>query len=115
MTIWALSDLHLPFGAPSKTMEAFGPAWKNYTHKIATHWNRLVQREDLVLIPGDISWAMRLEDALIDLSWIDALPGTKLILKGNHDYWWSSAGKMAKVMPPSVHFLQNTVFNWGDV
>ena len=70
MTVWTLSDLHLAFGVPGKTMEAFGPAWKNYAHRIEGHWKKLVAPEDLVLIPGDISWAMHLEEAVIDLKWI---------------------------------------------
>jgi hypothetical protein len=69
----------------------------------------------LVLIPGDISWATHLEDALVDLRFLDALPGTKLLLKGNHDFWWSSTAKMKPLMPPSIHFIYNNVFNWNDV
>ncbi len=115
MTIWALSDPHLAFGVPSKTMEAFGPAWKDYADQIAMNWKRLVSPEDLVLIPGDISWAMRLDAALVDLRWIDALPGTKVILKGNHDYWWSSSSKLAQVMPPSIRWVQNNALVWNEV
>ncbi len=115
MPIWALSDLHLAFSVPNKTMEAFGPTWKDYAQKIETNWKKVVSVNDLVLIPGDITWAMHLDDAVIDLKWIDALPGTKVILRGNHDYWWSSAAKMSKVMPPSIHFIQNNVFVWEDV
>jgi uncharacterized protein len=114
MTIWALADTHLAFSVPSKSMEAFGPLWEKYTDKIEANWRRLVSKNDLVLIAGDITWAMTLEEALIDLKWIDALPGTKVILKGNHDYWWSSNSKMSKVMPPSIHFIHNNSFDWGD-
>jgi predicted phosphohydrolase len=115
MKIWALADLHLAISVPSKTMEVFGPAWHRYMERIAENWRAVVQPDDLVLIPGDICWAMRLDEAVIDLKWIDALPGTKVILRGNHDYWWSSASKMAKVMPPSIHFIHNSVFNWNGV
>jgi len=115
MSIWALSDPHLAFGAPEKTMEAFGPAWQNYAERIETNWKKWVAPEDLVLLPGDISWAMRLEEALIDLKWIDALPGTKVILRGNHDYWWSSAAKLRSHMPPSIHFIHNNTFLWKGV
>ncbi len=115
MSIWVLSDVHLAFGVPSKTMEVFGPAWKQYAEKIASNWKRLISQEDLILIPGDISWAMRLEEALIDLQWIDALPGTKVILRGNHDYWWSSLEKMGKVIPPSIHCIHNNVYLWKEV
>ena len=96
-------------------MEAFGPLWAGYTEKIEKHWRELISPDDLVLVPGDISWAMRLDDALVDLRWIDALPGTKVLIKGNHDYWWSSKTKLMKVMPPSIHVIQNDVFNWKDV
>jgi predicted phosphohydrolase len=115
MTVWALSDLHLAFSVPEKTMEDFGPSWKGYTDLIASHWKKMVEPDDLVLIPGDISWAAHLEQALIDLQWIDALPGTKVILRGNHDYWWSTPAKLSKVMPPSIHFIQNNVFVWNEI
>ena len=113
--IWALSDLHLAFGVPSKTMEAFGSAWKGYAEKMSENWKRLISADDLVLIPGDISWAMRLEEALIDLRWIDALPGQKIILKGNHDYWWGSASKLAQALPPTIRFIQNNAITWNNV
>src|SRR5579872_4430811 len=115
MSIWALADLHLAFSVPDKSMEFFGPSWHQYAEKIEKNWRALISPEDLVLIPGDICWAMHLEQALVDLKWIDALPGTKVILRGNHDYWWTSPSKMAKVMPPSIHFIQNNAFNWNQV
>jgi len=115
MTIWAIADLHLAHATPEKNMAAFGPVWEGYMDKIEENWRSVVQRDDLVLIPGDVSWAMKLNDALIDLAWIDALPGTKLLLRGNHDYWWESNAKMAQKMPPSVHFIHNTAFVWNDV
>lgn len=96
-------------------MEAFGPAWKEYAEKIAANWKRLVAPDDLVLLPGDISWAMKLEDALVDLQWIDQLPGEKIILRGNHDYWWSSSSKLAKIMPKSIRFIHNNAHKWNDV
>lgn len=115
MSVWSLSDLHLAFGVPEKTMEVFGPFWHNYAEKIESHWKQKISSKDLILIPGDISWAKHLEQALVDLKWIDALPGTKVILRGNHDYWWSSASKLSKIMPPSIHFIQNNVFIWNDI
>ncbi len=96
-------------------MDIFGPAWQGYTDRMEKNWRALVGKDDLVLIPGDISWAMHLEEALVDLRWIDSLPGTKVILRGNHDYWWSSNQKMAKAMPPSIHFIHNNAFLWKDV
>lgn len=112
MTIWTLSDPHLAFSVPSKTMEAFGSAWEHYTHKIEKHWKERISSKDLVLIPGDISWAMHLDEALIDLSWIDALPGKKVILRGNHDHWWGSFSKLSKVLPPSIYAIQNNAITW---
>lgn len=107
MSVWALSDPHLAFGVPSKTMESFGESWKNYAERIAEQWKERVALEDLVLIPGDISWAMHLAEALIDLRWIDLLPGKKVILKGNHDHWWGSLSKLQTVLPSSIQALQN--------
>lgn len=115
MSIWSLSDPHLAFGVPEKTMEVFGRSWQNYAEKIEAHWKKMVSSEDLVLIPGDISWAKHLEQALVDLKWIDALPGTKVIIRGNHDYWWSSTSKLSKIMPASIHFIHNNTFIWNDV
>ncbi len=115
MSIWAIADLHLAKSIPSKNMAVFGPAWEGYMDKIEKAWKESVGEDDLVLLPGDISWAMKLEDALIDLEWIHHLPGTKLMIRGNHDYWWSSPKKMAEKFPSSIHFIQNTAFHWNDV
>ena len=115
MSIWALSDLHLPFSNPSKNMSVFGPSWEKYAEKIEENWNECIKANDLVLIPGDISWANTLEAAKTDLNWIHELPGTKVILRGNHDYWWASNAKLEKTLPPSIHFIHNTAFNWNDV
>ena len=112
MRIWAIGDLHLSFGVKNKSMDYFGPAWERHAEKIEHHWRSVVQQDDLVLVPGDISWAMKLEEAVPDLQWIDALPGTKVLLKGNHDYWWGSLNKIAPVLPPSIHLIQNNAFHW---
>lgn len=115
MTIWAIADLHLAIGTPDKSMEAFGEPWIGYTEKIETHWRERISPEDLVLIPGDICWAMRPEEARPDLEWIEKLPGTKLLLRGNHDYWWGSLRQLAQVLPSSIHLIQNNAFCWKDV
>ena len=115
MRIWTIADLHLSFGVSNKSMDYFGPAWAGHAEKIAANWLSVVHPEDLVLIPGDISWAMKLEEAIADLLWIHQLPGTKVLLKGNHDYWWGSLNKVTSVLPPSIHVIQNNVFNWKDV
>lgn len=115
MKIWALGDLHLSFGVSGKSMEVFGPQWERHAERIKEAWLRLIHQDDLILIPGDISWAMRLEDALPDLRWIHELPGTKLLLKGNHDYWWGSLAKVTAQLPPSLHLIQNNFFSWKGV
>lgn len=115
MSVFALADLHLSFHNPEKKMDAFGEPWIHYTDKMETAWKQLVKPEDLVLIPGDISWAMHPEDAKQDLEWIDQLPGTKALIRGNHDYWWNSLSKVQKVLPPSLHLIQNNAFLWNGI
>jgi predicted phosphohydrolase len=96
-------------------MELFGPEWEDHPKKIASAWDTIVSNDDLVLIPGDISWALRLKDALPDLEWIEKRPGIKVIIKGNHDYWWSSLSKVKEVLPPSIHLIQNSSVTIGEV
>ena len=98
-----------------KDMSFFGPSWENYANKIEENWKDCVKQEDLVLVPGDITWASTLEEAKIDLDWIDKLPGTKVLIKGNHDYWWASNAKMEAALPPSIHSIYNNAFHWKDV
>ncbi len=93
MSLFVIADLHLSSDG-SKSMEKFGARWMHYTQKLARNWNATVQESDTVILPGDISWSLKLEDSLPDLKFLDALPGTKLIGKGNHDFWWSTASKM---------------------
>ena len=92
MSIYAISDLHLSFGA-DKPMDIFR-GWDNYEEKIKANWTRLVTENDTVIIPGDVSWALTLQDSLSDLKWINDLPGKKILMKGNHDFWWSTVTKM---------------------
>lgn len=115
MKVWTISDLHLSFGTPNKSMDVFGEKWKNHPEKIKKNWEKVVKNEDLVLIAGDISWAMKTENALPDLEWIHALPGTKIMSKGNHDHWWKSAAKIRKILPPSMHIIHNDAFTIGDI
>ncbi|MBE5785480.1 MAG: phosphohydrolase [Clostridiales bacterium] len=114
MKLFALADLHLA-GSVDKPMDVFGPQWDNHLARIREAWLDTVGEDDLVLIPGDISWAMQLKDALPDFETIAALPGVKLILRGNHDYWWNSLSKVRAVLPPGIHALQNDAFIWGDI
>jgi uncharacterized protein len=115
MTVWAIGDLHLAFGVPNKEMDVFGAQWKDHPERVRKHWLENIKEEDLVLIPGDISWAMRLEEVKADLDWIDALPGTKVLLRGNHDYWWTSLKQIREILPSSIHLIQNDSFSWNDV
>lgn len=115
MKIWAIADPHLSFGVPNKKMDVFGAHWERSADKIAEHWQASIAPEDLVLIAGDISWAMKLEEARPDLEWIGYLPGTKVLIKGNHDYWWSSMSKNKTILPPSCHLIQNNSVNWQGI
>lgn len=105
MAVFAIADLHLP--ARQKPMDVFGDHWRDHFLRIREDWVARVTPGDLVLLPGDISWAMRLEDAAEDLKSIAALPGTKLLLRGNHDYWWGSIGRVRRVMDDGMIALQN--------
>ena len=115
MTVWAISDLHLCFGVPGKSMEIFGPEWKDYPEKIKANWQKNIKEEDLVLIAGDISWGKDLQEAEADFLWLHSLPGTKVITKGNHDYWWSSLSKLKSFLPSSFHFIHNNAFNQNGI
>lgn len=115
MSVYAISDLHLSTNEETnKSMEVFGARWNSYTEKIIKNWNNLVSENDTVIIPGDISWAMTLEEALSDFKLIDSLPGNKIIGKGNHDYWWSTQSKIdmffKKNNIKSIRCLHNNAF-----
>ena len=112
MHIYAIGDLHLSFSC-EKPMDVFGPQWKDHAKRLDEAWRAVVGPEDLVLIPGDISWAMQLSAAQPDLDFIGALPGKKLLLRGNHDYWWSSLTRVRAALDPSVFALQNDAFVYG--
>ena len=106
MQIYAIADLHLSLTS-EKPMDVFGEAWRGHAEKLERNWRERVQADDLVLIPGDISWAMQLSAALPDLSFIGDLPGKKILLKGNHDYWWSAIGRVRSNLPEGMRALQN--------
>ncbi|WP_227765660.1 metallophosphoesterase [Zhaonella formicivorans] len=107
MAIYALADLHLSF-AQDKPMSKFGKAWENHAEKIKVNWFNTVKAEDTVLLCGDHSWALKLEEAVPDLEFIGQLPGRKILIKGNHDLWWQSLKKMKQVLPGSIEVVQNT-------
>ncbi len=114
MRIFAISDLHLSFEV-DKPMDIFGQSWTDHPRRIRECWCDLVTDDDVILIPGDISWAMRMEEAGKDFAFVDELPGTKVIIKGNHDYWWASLSKVKKFVPKSIIPLQNTAISFGRI
>ncbi|NMA83054.1 MAG: serine/threonine protein phosphatase [Epulopiscium sp.] len=108
MSIFAIGDLHLS-GIVEKPMDIFGSHWSNHWEKIKKDWNEKVTEEDAVLIPGDISWAMTLDEAIFDLQELERLPGHKFFVKGNHDYWWKSVTKLNELFK-SQYFIQNNFY-----
>ena len=107
MRLFAIGDLHLSGTPPTKPMTIFGPAWKNHWQRIKTDWRNKVSNNDLVLVAGDISWALRAEQAKADLDEIVSLPGKKILIRGNHDYWWDSVSKLTRLMDNRLTFIQN--------
>jgi predicted phosphohydrolase len=114
MKVFAISDLHLSINSP-KPMDIFGPVWDNYLEDIERDWEEKVCDEDLVLIAGDISWAMRLNEAVPDLEYIGKLKGNKVIIKGNHDYWWSAIGNVRSHLSEKTFAIQNDAMRFGNV
>ncbi|BAE81644.1 conserved hypothetical protein [Chlamydia felis Fe/C-56] len=106
MQIYGIADLHLAIGVPEKTMEVFGEPWISYQEKIRERWQQTITPADIVLLPGDISWAMHIQEAKEDFDFLGDLPGTKYMIRGNHDYWSSaSATKISHILPENLHYL----------
>ena len=95
--IYTIGDLHLSFSV-DKPMDIFGNNWENHTEKIKNNWIQKVRQEDTVVLPGDFSWAMNLEETYKDFKYLNNLPGKKILLKGNHDYWWTTVTSMNKYL-----------------
>ena len=112
MKLFAIGDLHLP-GGSEKPMDVFGPHWEGHFERISADWRARVSDEDAVLIPGDISWAMQLADAVPDLRAIAELPGRKVLIKGNHDYWWASLTRVREAAGEGMTVLQHTAADLG--
>lgn len=116
MSLYAIGDLHLCLGAP-KPMDIFGGAWEGYMDKLLSGISCITEEDTTVLL-GDLSWALDIKDATADFAWINQIPGKKIILKGNHDYWWTTSSKMNKFLSSygfdSIKILQNTAHCYGD-
>ena len=117
MSLFVLADLHLCLGDPSKTMSIFS-GWQDYQERIKKHWLELIKNEDTVVLPGDISWGMSLAEAAPDFHFINELPGEKIIIKGNHDYWWSTMKKMEDFLAAegcsTINILHNNHYRYGE-
>jgi uncharacterized protein len=112
--IFAIGDPHLSRARP-KPMDVFGAHWENHGERIFAACRELVGPDDLLVLAGDISWATRLDEALPDLEDIGRLPGRKLLLKGNHDFWWQSRAKIERAVDASISLLQNDSYVFGNV
>ncbi|MBO4816468.1 MAG: metallophosphoesterase [Clostridia bacterium] len=117
MAIYAISDLHLSFGE-NKPMDVFGVNWEKHTEKIRENWLSKVTENDLVLLPGDFSWATYLKDTYMDFQYLSSMPGKKILLKGNHDYWWTSLKKMREYLEENnfknIDFLHNNSYEFEN-
>ena len=113
MALFVLGDTHLSLGG-SKPMDVF-PGWNGYVERLEANWRKLVKPEDTIVLAGDISWAMRLTDTRRDFEFLQQLPGQKLIMKGNHDYWWTTANKMNAYLKAegfdTLHILHNNSYS----
>ncbi len=114
MKVFAISDLHLSTNC-NKPMDIFGPVWTNYLDSIESSWDEKVGDDDVVLIPGDISWAMKWEDSFPDLDYIGRFKGNKIILRGNHDYWWKSITELREYLPSGMYAIQNDALRIGNI
>ncbi len=106
MRLFAIADPHLSHIQP-KPMTVFGGHWSGHPEAFFDRWREVVRDDDVVIVAGDISWALKLPDAMHDLEMIAALPGEKILLRGNHDYWWPSISKLRAALPARMHALQN--------
>lgn len=117
MSIFVIADLHLSFNNP-KPMDIFGENWTGHEEKIRKNWIEEVKEEDLVILPGDFSWETYLEDTKLDFEYLNKLPGKKLLLKGNHDYWWSTTTSMRKFLKENnftnIDFLYNNSYEYEN-
>jgi hypothetical protein len=112
--IYGIGDLHLDY-LKQKPMDIFGDNWIMHEEKIFNNWVKVVKEDDLVLIPGDVSWSLRMNEGIKDLSRVNDLPGMKVIIKGNHDYWWESKKKMDALGLENIYFIQNDSYIYKNI
>lgn len=126
MKVFAIGDLHLSFNdqvdtdnwdsvTEYKSMCIFGEKWNQHYRKIYENWTRIVSNDDIVLLPGDISWATTIDEIGPDIKFIDMLPGKKVFVRGNHDYWWQGISKMRSIFPDDFYLLQNDSREFGEI
>ena len=117
MSLYAISDLHLSFDE-DKPMDIFGTNWENHQEKIRENWKKTVKENDVVLLPGDFCWSMYLQDTYKAFNYLETLPGKKLLLKGNHDYWWSTVTSMRNYLKENnfktIDFIYNNAYEYED-
>ena len=117
MSIYVIADLHLSF-SQDKPMDIFGKNWESHAEKIKQDWLAKVNDDDMVVLPGDFSWAMHLEDTYLDFKYLNELPGKKVLLKGNHDYWWTTVTSMKKFLEENkfnnIEFLYNNAIEYEN-
>ena len=117
MSIYTIGDLHLSYHE-DKPMSIFGDNWKGHEEKIRKNWKEKVKENDLVVLPGDFSWSTYLKDTYEDFAYLNELPGKKILLKGNHDYWWTTVTSMRKFLKENnfknVDFLYNSAYQYGN-
>lgn len=106
MRIFAIGDVHLPGGPRNKKMDVFGPIWSGHVDQVSRNWNDIARDDDVLLLVGDLSWAMVLAEAQEDLAWIRSLRGRIVVIKGNHDFWWKGIGQVREALGPSITALQ---------
>ena len=118
MRLFTIGDLHLSFGVPDKPMDIFG-GWKDYQKLLEQNWLERIAPEDTVVLAGDFSWGMTLAQAEADFAFVQNLPGQKILLKGNHDYWWASKKKMDDFFTAhgfnTLHILHNNHYAFGQL
>lgn len=119
MALWAISDFHLSFGVKDKPMNIFGENWNGYEEKIRSNWIEKIKPDDTVLMAGDFSWGMYLDETVEDFKFLEELPGRKIMIKGNHDYWWETLNKLNSFKKKhdfnSIEFLHNNFINYNNI